>query len=142
MASRSQSTIAIRRNSITTANIKRRLLEICGSEENLLQLKGLTYDFVFGEGEYSGALNQSQLLSFLEMALERKTTGCSKRPGRGCFLNEGTGAVVDGVAGINQKIEELGGDSKTCDYVRLKNASNWHVDYRESLNLFPSRRGH
>jgi len=109
----------ITRNGITTANIKKRLIGICGSEDNFIQLDGLDVDFILGLHEYHGSLNQSQLLSFLEMALERRTTSCSKRPGLGCFIDEGTQLLVEHVPELLDKIDALGGGFEN---IRLREA--------------------
>jgi hypothetical protein len=118
-APRSRPIPTVIRNSITTANIKKRLLGICGSEDNFQQLNGLDRDFVNGRHEYYGSLNQSQLISFLEMALERKTSACSKRPGLGCFLDEGAQLLLEEVPELLSRIDALGGGFEN---IRLREA--------------------
>lgn len=54
-------------------------------------------------------MNQAQLIVFLEWALERRTTSCSKRPGRGCFPEEDLWASAEDVPGLVSRIDALGG---------------------------------
>ena len=118
-APRSRPIPTIIRNGITTPNIKKRLLGICGSEDNFIQLNGLDFGFVLGDHEYEGSLNQSQLLSFLEMALERKTTACSEKPGLGCSIYGGKYTVLLEVPELLDKIDALGGGFEN---IRLREA--------------------
>lgn len=59
------------RMNITSAALKKRLLEICGSEENMRKLESMDWAFVKGEHDYSGELDLSQRLVFLKLVLSR-----------------------------------------------------------------------
>jgi hypothetical protein len=98
------------RNGITTAKIKKRLLNICGSEDGFQQLNGLDITFLRRRHrhEYSSSLNRSQLISFLEMALERITTSCGRKQGLGCFIEEGSQSLQEDVPEILYWLDELG----------------------------------
>lgn len=63
----------ITRKIITTANLKDALLNICGSEDDYEAFVGLDWSFVQGDWDYCGPLDLFQQLSFLELALARKT---------------------------------------------------------------------
>lgn len=56
---------------ITTAPVKERLLEICGSEDGFQKLMGLHWRFVKGTTEYSGPLDLSQQIAFFRLGQER-----------------------------------------------------------------------
>lgn len=59
------------RKSITTREVKNNLLEICGSEDDFQKLEGLDMEFVENKHEYSGPLDISQQIAFLELVLDR-----------------------------------------------------------------------
>ena len=105
------------RKSITTAKIKKRLLGICGSKDNFEQLNGLDIDFAIGRHEYHGSLNSSQPITFIEMALERVSSACGRRPGCGCFLDEPLGEDMPNWLTGSMRWE---GGLRTYDYVKLR----------------------
>ena len=59
------------RKGITTASVKKKLLEICGSEDGFWKVKGLDWSFVKANTEYFGPLDLSQQIAFLGLGLER-----------------------------------------------------------------------
>jgi hypothetical protein len=62
---------AIFRKSVTTAEVKKKLLKICGSEDDFQKLDGLDSDFVEGGKKYGGPLDLSQQIAYLNLALDR-----------------------------------------------------------------------
>jgi hypothetical protein len=59
------------RNTVISAALKTKLLEICGSEENIEQMASLDWAFVNGEHEYTGGLDLSHQIAFLNLVLSR-----------------------------------------------------------------------
>jgi hypothetical protein len=65
----------VMKKSITTAKMKKRMLEIVrGRGEDLGKLKGLDWEFVMGEKRYEGSLDLEQQIAYLELGLERIST--------------------------------------------------------------------
>jgi len=62
------------RKRVVSAALKKSLLEICGSEENMRKLEGIHWAFVEGKHEYSCDLNLSQQIAFLKLVLSRIST--------------------------------------------------------------------
>lgn len=60
--------------SITSAALKKELLEICGSEENVREFDSMEWAFINRGDTYSGRLNLSQRIAFLKLALSRIST--------------------------------------------------------------------
>jgi hypothetical protein len=59
------------KKSITTADVKQSMLDICGSERNFRKFATLDWEFVTGHQNHTGDLSLSQQISFLELALEQ-----------------------------------------------------------------------
>jgi hypothetical protein len=59
------------RKSVTTAEVKNKLLQICGSEDDFRKLEGLDWGFVQDEHRYHGILDLSRQIAFLELVLHR-----------------------------------------------------------------------
>jgi hypothetical protein len=55
------------KKSITTLELKERLIQICRSENGFRHLKGLDWEFVKGDYKYTGKLDLSQQIAFLEL---------------------------------------------------------------------------
>lgn len=91
------------RKSITTRRTKNRLLAICGSDDDFLALVGLDWGFVEGRHEYSGSLDLSQQLDYLELVIERVTTTCDL----GCADEEGGDRFRDDVPFLLYRIDML-----------------------------------
>ena len=64
----------IYRQSVVSATLKKSLLKICGSEENMRKLEGISWAFVEGEHGYTGDLSLSQQIAFLKVVLSRIST--------------------------------------------------------------------
>lgn len=89
--------------SVTTAEVKNKLLKICGSEDNFRKLEGLDWEFVQGHHEYHGPLDLSQQIAYLNLVLDRLLPEY-KVDGHG---NTVPSENMDYIPGIVSKIEDL-----------------------------------
>lgn len=109
-----QPTPVVVKKIITTANVKRRLLQICGSEDNLRALGGLNWNFVAGMDTYHGSLTYSQQILFLELVMDMISVVCHqvcKGKRECCKGYEIMYSLEEGVFELKAKIKELGFES-------------------------------
>lgn len=91
------------RKSITTAALKRKLVEICGSEDIVWKIRSLNWDFIAGERLYDGELDLSQQIASLELVLERIFTEFASDE-QGCEVR---GGLADEILPMIERIEEI-----------------------------------
>lgn len=74
MANRGREIPTVIRKSITAANIKKQLIDICGSEDNLRQFPGRPSGSIRNGMRYHGSLDLEQEIAYLELVLTRMPT--------------------------------------------------------------------